>query len=764
MIPVEEVITGLLVGAIAALGRQARTAFTPITGRRQRDDLDAAIFFNSYELLDRAFPAPPPGVDENELMAHLRGNEVQALIQELLAVRLSDGPELTVERLKEQFVRICATPYAEQLFDEIDTQACHLTVHISTAQPQVLQQIREEAHFTRLNATVEAIQRHLAALQAPYDPRADQEFLESYRRHVIDHHGMIEPPDFARRRRVPIADLYVQPNIVETIPSGLSSRAQARRRSVDLFQSNEIDRTVLLGNPGGGKTTASHVLLHHYANHLELRVPFMVILRDFATDDPPQWSVVEFIEHRLRTFYQCPSPAKAIDRLLLNGGAFIVFDGLDELIDTTRRAEISAIIEQFCVEYPLTQILVTSRIVGYDEARLDERQFTIFRIENFDDNRVSDYVNKWFLQEAGISHDEAAALASSLLDESSNIHDLRSNPLMLALICILYRGERSIPQSRADVYEKCADLLFRRWDARRKIYVELRARHLIEPALRYLAYWMLTRGPAQANVTRRQLISETAAYFQNRGFDELHDAEAAAEEFVDFCRGRAWVFTDVGSTASGEQLYTFTHRTFMEYFAAYYFASIHDVPEALARALAPRVARGEWDMVGQLAVQMKDRSIERGGERILIELLGEKRKRTVENRLNVLAFLGRCLAAVQPRPSIVRELATKILDIYRQRTVRFAPSGSDPLQALLENWQDSIEPVASVLSARISGLLSTEGERERTYALELACCLPVLLSERASARQMWAEFAAANEGYQKLSSASFRGSPSNCLV
>ena len=42
----------------------------------------------------------------------------------------------------------------------------------------------------------------------------------------------------------------------------------------------------------------------------------------------------------------------------------------------------------------------------------------------------------------------------------------------------------------------------------------------------------------------------------------------AAREFVEFCRGRMWVFTDAGTTVSGQRLYGFTHRTFLEYFAA----------------------------------------------------------------------------------------------------------------------------------------------------------------------------------------------------
>jgi hypothetical protein len=739
MVPLEEVLSGLMVDSIAALARQAATAVPPIVGRRKRADIEIASFFNSYALADRAFPTPPADVDENRLIEQIRGNEAQALIQELLAVRLSDAPEIVAQRLKKQFVNVCETSFAGKLFDELDAQACNLVIHISTVQPQLLKQIREEAYFTRLNATLEAIQRHLAAMQGPRNPQEEREYLENYRQHVIEHHGMIEPPDFSRRRRVPIADLYVRPNIMETF----TSANEAERRSIDLFQHDEIDRSVLLANPGSGKTTAAHVLMHHYASKPELQVPFVLVLRDFAASDPPQWSILEFINNRLRTFYQCPPPSGLLERLLLSGGALVVFDGLDELIDTSRRSEVSAIIEQFCIEYPLTRILVTSRIVGYDEARLDERQFRAFRIQDFDDNRVKEYVHKWFLQETGISADEAATVSAALLDESRSIRDLRSNPLMLALICILYRGERSIPQSRADVYEKCADLLFRRWDAHRKIYVELRARHLVEPALRYLAYWMLTRDTSRTTVTRRQLISETAKYFQDRGFDELHDAEAAAEEFVDFCRGRAWVFTDVGSTASGEQLYTFTHRTFLEYFAAYYLASIYDVPEALARALAPRIARGEWDMVGQLAVQMKDRSIERGGERIIVEFLSERRKRTTVHRANVLAFLARCLSAVQPRASIVRQLAEKIINLPALQDPPTLGS-TDALLELLGNWHDSGEPVASVLSDKIRELLGSQVQSDKVTALELACCLPEVFSVYSASRRIWAEFASKN--------------------
>jgi hypothetical protein len=212
------------------------------------------------------------------------------------------------------------------------------------------------------------------------------------------------------------------------------------------------------------------------------------------------------------------------------------------------------------------------------------------------------------------------------------------------------------------VYESCSNLLFRRWDARRRIHVELRARHLVEPALRHLAFWLFTRGQAQAAVTERDLIGETARFLHSRGFESQADADDAAREFVSFCRGRAWVFSDAGTTAEGQPLYAFTHRTFLEYFAAAYLAATCDTPEKLARAIGPHVARQEWEGVADLATQIKDRTTDRGAERIMAALLTERRYRSTQSRSHVLEFLAYGMRFVDPPPRIARDLSRNILD------------------------------------------------------------------------------------------------------
>jgi predicted NACHT family NTPase len=87
---------------------------------------------------------------------------------------------------------------------------------------------------------------------------------------------------------------------------------------------------------------------------------------------------------------------------------------------------------------------------------------------------------------------------------------------MLSLLCILYRGQGSLPRHRSEVYEQCAMLMFRRWDARRRIYQDLRAGGQLEPTLRHLAWWLFTREDPQSAVTERELVDATAEFLQSR--------------------------------------------------------------------------------------------------------------------------------------------------------------------------------------------------------------------------------------------------------
>jgi NACHT domain len=665
----DEVVTGAAVNAIAVAGRRISAALAKPRGRRA-DDLDIAQWFETFRLTGEVpdLPDLSPALME-KVSAILNGEEIQAALQELLAARLTDAPEADAARAREVIALTLtvsapeAGTAAEVLAGYYDDQICALVARLGVYEPAALAQIRAEAFATRMTAILGAIERHTAALSARPSHRTEAGFLSSYRRHVTDQHGKLEPPDFDRRRRIPIPDIYVPTTITEDFYAERAVASRPALPSLDVWRlATRLDRSVLLGDPGGGKTTAANVLMSHFAADEKRRVPFLVTLRDFAANDPPERSVVGHIEHSLETFYQCPAPAGLADLLLLTGRAMVIFDGLDELLDTARRADVTARVEHFCIEYPLAPVLVTSRIVGYDQARLDDRHFTCYRLGQLAEEQVGEFVGKWFAHDKEVEPGEAAAWTETFLTESANAEDLRTNPLMLSLLCILYRGEGSLPRDRAEIYEQCAMLMFRRWDARRRIRRDLRAGHQLEPTLRHLAWWLFTRDEAQAAVTERELVIATTEFLLSQGFESVHAAREAAREFVGFCRGRMWVFSDVGTTESGERLYAFTHRTFLEYFAAAYLAYYCDLPEQLAWIIRPHVARAEWWVVAELAMQIKDRTSNGGAQRIYAALLADHSGPTPQERAYTPWFLGLGLRSVDPSPARVRELTRQLFE------------------------------------------------------------------------------------------------------
>jgi hypothetical protein len=763
---VAAVADGVVVNAVWAVGQMVAR---PRESRRTAADLDTAQWADSERLIrdalaDVAAVLEIPGLSEQdaaELTAALRRHEVQGALQALLAVRLTDAPEVEAARARKAIqlalsgwvppppgttdrrappgqgqslrgvplpgAETAGTRYAHRLSEYFDGRICGL---VATLEGRVgfarLAQVRAEAYNARIVALLGAIERQLTALADPGRGGQDEaEFLARYRRQAHQRHGFLTPPDFDRRRRVPVGDIYVPTGIKEEdYPerAGLTSESEPGSVTVwDLV--GLLDRTVLLGAPGGGKTTAANVLTDRYANDPASRIPFLVTLREYAAKAPIDWSVAECIEQNLKTVYQCHAPEGLVERLLLTGQAVVVFDGLDELLDPSRRRDVSDRVEQFCSAYPLTPVLVTSRVVGYDQARLDDRQFTCYRLGGFGDDDVAEYARKWFATQDGMPQAEAAAQTGAFLAESANAADLRANPLLLSLMCILYRGAGSLPGDRAGIYARCAELLLRKWDEQRDLYRKLDADHLVEPTLRYLAWWLFTREDGQTATTERELIAKTAEYLYLRGYETEDEARAAAREFIEFCRGRMWVFSDAGTTAEGEGLYGFTHRTFLEYFTAWHLAVTADSPEDLARTLAPRIASPAWSVVSELAVKIKSGLNDRGADRIYTALLDAALASA--DCSPALRFLAVCLPSARPSPSTVRTLTRAVLDDAPDRGDP-EPSDWGSLNSLLNNGGNYKELIADEMTSRVATLVSSDDTLVRLGVLRMAIVAPFL--------------------------------------
>jgi len=566
-------------------------------------------------------PPPPPDIDP-VLLAYLESPDFAEVTRQVVlwrAMRGSLDAALSGD-LREQIVQglrhtgapgdpkavLAALADAEPLrASDLDTPTAVAVAHLANA-----------ATSNRL------LLRRVPSLADFHD------YARRLRSRVAAMHAEMRLPHIGVSKSVPYEQLYVLP----TLSPNLSAD--------DLALPGR--RTVLLGDPGAGKSTLAAKLAHDLALADGDRVPFLLVLRDFTP-----WfrqggrELLKYFERICSDPYNLPPPRDAVEYLLRNGRAVVILDGLDELVEPELRRRVVRLVEGFAHQYPLTPIVVTARRVGYAEAALSDSLFAQGTVDEFGTDQVADYASRWFALDAATPVRQRAELAETFVNESAEIAELRRNPLLLALLCAMYSSEHYLPRNLAQVYERCAVMLFDRWDSMRGIALPVQFQGRLRAAVQHLA-WHLFDGPESGRaLPRSKIVALLSEYLVSRSFD-LDDAQGAAEQFTEFCTGRAWILTDVGTTRN-EPLFGFTHRTFLEYFAAEHLVRKHTSSQSLWNVLRPHISGGSWDVVSRIALQLHDRNVDGGADTLLSLALQD----------NQAGFAANALHYLTPRPDVI---------------------------------------------------------------------------------------------------------------
>ena len=663
-------------GAIRAVSPAKNLLIRTLNRRKLRKELD---FGSSASQTDNFLSALEPEIAQ-DLIRFASSPELKNLSMNLatdtLLGHFGKGSNKTSKELKAQLRTLILLD--TQLADpDVDAATEIIFAAMSKAVSAITSELLQEED--RLPATAKAsilkvrdsyldsAVRNSALLSTIRDLSVYKNFEDQLKVQVRNLYGTMRLPHAGTTRRVPYEKLYVPPR-VSFLEEGnaTSSIAESKIEVEDLIK--HTLRLILLGDPGGGKSTLSLKMTFDLASNApeanESAVPFLVVLREYASEMSKRpLSLIEYLEQTCKVFFSIEPPPNALEYLLLNGRAFVIFDGLDELLDTALRRQVVDAVTGFAHRYPTTSILVTSRRVGYSDAPLDPDMFAAFSLREFDSQQVAKYVKNWFELDESVQPGRRKDLCQSFLRDSEFVTDLRVNPLMLSLMCGIYASENYIPRNRPDVYEKCALLLFDSWDKQRGIKAPLSFDAHVQAAMRSLALWLYPQQASQQGLPRAKLINYMKDYLIKKRFDNEEEAENAATEFIDFCKGRAWVLTDVGA-----ELYGFTHRTFLEYFAASQIVRENTDPARLFDYLVERLSGGGWEVVAQLALQVLNKSVEDGADDFLEILLAHTASDIgLPLKQKLLTFAAQALTYIVPRPPVLQAMISQAVDFYRQR-------------------------------------------------------------------------------------------------
>jgi hypothetical protein len=410
----------------------------------------------------------------------------------------------------------------------------------------------------------------------------------------IDHHRSIS---------IPLVEVFIFPDVLVGVPEhetleregegivylgrSLRTKQVPLERETFLAVLAKYDRLILLGDPGSGKSTLLRYLLLQIAvasdlfatvfsqwsegaSIVPLYIPLATYAEVVAANLLGHRSLNDFLPIYLRDHY-LDAYSDFIQAQIQQGNILFLFDGLDEIPDTTLRIKVVQQLELFTQVHAKNRFVVTSRIVGYKDAPLSA-QYQAYTLADFNEVQIKTFTQKWCpayerwvndVRESEYLEDAATKEAEKLFAATQSkpgVKRLAVNPLLLTILSLIQRQGIDLPSHRVELFELCATTLIDTW-VRAKGQSMRFSKTALTRILRPLAFWM-HQHPAVGAIPEQEIQEHIVQELIGRTYSE-HEAAEMAEQFLQTVRSKTGILVE-----RGKERYGFLHLTFEEYFAA----------------------------------------------------------------------------------------------------------------------------------------------------------------------------------------------------
>lgn len=326
---------------------------------------------------------------------------------------------------------------------------------------------------------------------------------------------------------------------------------------VDSFE--EERRFIVLSGTGGmGKSMMmTHFMLDTIDKNKETgEVPVFVLLRDY---NPAAGDLIDFIFGELKR-HDVDLHLSDLVELLQSGKGVILFDGLDEIKSENCRRFYKEM-ENLADSYPESSYIVSSRPTMNFRGL---SRFTVYDLQPFSQEQAVEMVGKLdqSVVDPVIQKDFIKDLKCNRFGfDWRERMDFLGNPLFLTILLLAYEGNHDIPTERYLFYEQAYEAMAKKHDATKALTREFATGLNSREFQNYFGeFCTITYEQEKYDFTPEEI----SAYFQE--VIEANELGTTPEAFIEDVTGKiCLIYKDGGK-------YYFIHRSFQEYFVAYFFS------------------------------------------------------------------------------------------------------------------------------------------------------------------------------------------------
>ena len=338
---------------------------------------------------------------------------------------------------------------------------------------------------------------------------------------------------------------------IELEMSGIASWSSSHRRidTSNVSAVLEISNAILVeGIAGKGKSTLfQHMFIDIIKNKDIGYIPILIECKNLS-----ECSVMQYLYKELQWF-EFKLEEKYFEYALKSGCFILLFDGFDEIPDKNRH-QIKFEIQKMQAKFSDNFFIVSSRPFGdYGQSW---QQFTILRCRDLSENQAITLISKLEFDNE-IKQLFISDLKSGLYKSH---YSFASNPLLLTMMFLLWRDYGEVPLKKYLFYEYTFEVLFRNHDFSKGGFKRETATNLSSSEFKkiFSLFCFNTYFKSKYSFSEEEF----------RGFVEESISKTingiSSDAFMeDLCMHVCLILKDGLS-------FTFTHRSFQEYFTSFF--------------------------------------------------------------------------------------------------------------------------------------------------------------------------------------------------